>query len=126
MAASRQPVEAQHGMREHRPLDPSIGVSGNTDQRNDKGQPNTTTHRYPTPETISKIVRSFHRNAEIYKITATRESASKEKVPVRILVQERLKSRAKESSRASYNGNPPDVLGEAVLHIIHVEYLQKC
>ena len=114
---------------ECRDVDRWIGplcMAGNTDKRDDKGQPNTTTHRNPTPEAISKIVRSFHRNAEIYEITATRESASKEKAPARIVVQEHLKSRAKESSCASYDGNPAEVPGEAVLHIIHVEYVQKC
>jgi len=35
-------------------------------------------------------------------------------------------NRAKQSPRASYNGNPGDMPGGAQLDIIHVEYLQKC
>ena len=43
-----------------------------------------------------------------------------------ILVQERPTNRARECSCTSYNGNPADILGEALPHFIHVEYSQKC
>ncbi len=103
-----------------------LGVSCNTNKCDDKGQPNTATHQSSSPESISKIVRSFRRKAEISDFTAIPETASNETAAMRIPAREIAKNRAKKYSRTSYNGNPWQVFGEAQEHIIHREYLQKC